>query len=117
MDVGREDMRTRGVRVGDGWFAEGKGKAGEADLFPQVLQPSTNDQTVKASQQDGLVRSTENQMPDQETTAGKVGTWTRNIPLGKTIQLEDVTQLRHRREVPRERRTLCCVLAEEQVWG
>lgn len=106
MDVGREDVRTRGVRVGDGWFAEGKGKAGEADLLPQVLQPSTNDQTVKASQQDGLVRSTENQMPDQETTAGKVGTWTRNIPWGKTIQLEDVTQLKHGREVPRERHAL-----------
>lgn len=39
---------------------------------------------------------------DQETTGSRLGTWTRNIPLGKTIQLEKVTQLKHCREVPRE---------------
>lgn len=108
MDVGREDMRTHGVRVGDGWFAEGKGKAEEADLFPQVLQLSTNDQTVKASQQDAWLEPLKTR---QETTGGKLGTWTRNTPLGTTLQLENVTPLKHCSEVLRERRafTLLCV--------
>lgn len=71
MDVGREDMRSCGVRVETG---DSLKNAEEADLFLQVPQLSTNDQTAKASQQDGQVRTAENEVRDQETTEGKLGT-------------------------------------------